>query len=175
MAPGEQRDDRTRALTRREDGCQRCGRPRGRPGGHLVGRASASSTQASWTEGGGRGTERTRLQDWVLVNRKGMFTEHALLLLPERWLADVSAAGAAPCSSPGMKTGRCLDAAHHRCTCVPKARAVSLPRCVPWHGLCQKHLPVHMGWTPGQQPGARGGSEVAHWTVTKAHTHRAPQ
>lgn len=125
--------------------------------------------------GRGRGTERTRLQDRAMANRKGIFTEDALLLLPERWPADVSAAGAAPCSSPGMTTGRCLDAAHHRCTCVPKAREVSLPRCIPWHGLCQKHLPVHTGWTPGQQLGARGGSEVAQGTVTKAHTHRAPQ
>lgn len=134
------------------DGRQRCRWPRGRPGGHLVGRASASSTQASRTEGGGRGTERTCLQDWALVNRKGIFTEDALLLLLERLLADMSAAGAAPCSSPGMKTGRGLDAAHHRCTCVPKAR-----------GLPAQMRPL--AWTFPEAPACPHGLDS--WTAAR--------
>lgn len=77
-------------------------------GGHVDGQAD------TWWEGplpaaprrvgrreGGVALKRTRLQDWVLVNRKGIFTEHALLLLPERLLADVSAAGLHPAAPQG--------------------------------------------------------------------------
>lgn len=134
------------------DGRQRCGRPRGRPGGHLVGRASASSTQASRTEGGGHGTERTHLQDWVLVNRKGIFTEDALLLLPERLLADVSAAGAAPCSSPGMKTGRCLDTTSQMYLCPQSER-----------GLPAQMRPL--AWTLPEAPACPHGLDS--WTATR--------
>lgn len=70
----------------------------------------------------------------------------------------------------GDSTGCTSALAHHRSTCVPKARAVSLPRCVTGHGLCQKHEPVYMGWTPGGQLG--GGGEVAHGDSHRgARTH----
>lgn len=129
----------------------------------------------AWWEGplpaalpGQSGTEGTGVALPGQTSRPGRWhSQRTPGLLPAHWLAAVSAAGPATRQTSPVSPGAAGDStgcpsapARHRCTCVPKPRQVSLPRCISWHGLCQKHESVSMGWTPGGQRG-RGG-EGAH-------------